>query len=50
MGGIQLEKQLVGKISRETRKFLPIRKKSQGVTPGMGSKGLNNKETSEEEQ
>ena len=34
------------KISRETRKFLPIRKKSQGVTPGMGSKGLNNKEKS----
>ena len=47
---ILANKHLVGKISRETRKFLPLRKKSQGVTPGMGSKGLSNKEKSEEEQ
>ena len=43
-------KHLVGKISRETRKFLPLRKKNQGVTPGMGSKGLSIKEKSEDEQ
>ena len=43
-------KKLVGEISRETRRYLPVRKKRQGVTPGMGSAGLRNKENSEEIQ
>ena len=47
---ILANKHLVGKIGRETRKFLPLRKKNQGVTPGMGSKGLSIKEKSEDEQ
>ena len=47
---ILANKHLVGKMNKETRKYFPLRKKVQGVTPGMGSKGLNNKEESEEEQ
>ena len=43
-------KHLVKKISKETRKFLPIRKSSRGTKPGMNSEGLKSKEGSEESQ
>ena len=47
---IMANKHLVEKISKKTKKYFPIRKKAQGVTPGMNSKGLSYKENSEEMQ
>ena len=41
---IKINRHLVKNISKEVRKFIPIRKKSQGTAPGMASKGLKNKE------
>ena len=38
------------KISSTVRRFMPVRKKVQGVEPGMASKGLKGKEGSEGEQ
>ena len=34
-------------LSKSVRRFLPLRKSNQGVEPGMGSKGLKNKDGSE---
>ena len=41
---------MISGISKGVRKYLPVRKKNQGVTPGMSSKGLSNKENSEDDQ
>ena len=43
-------KHLVEKIEKEVKRYFPVRKKSGGVQPGLTSKGMNNKEDSEEEQ
>ena len=43
---IRMNMNLKIKISPEVRKFLPVRRKTQGVEPRMGSAGLRNKEGS----
>ena len=47
---IMANKNLVEGIDKDVRKYFPIRKSNRGVTPGMTSEGMNNKELSEEKQ
>ena len=43
-------KHLISSRPREVKKYFPIRKSTRGTTPGMTSKGMKNKENSEDEQ
>ena len=43
-------KQYIEKITTQTRRYFPVRRKNQGTQPGINSKGLKNIEGSEEEQ
>ena len=47
---IRLNKELTSKIPSEVRRYLPVRRKKQGVEPGMGSEGLKKGEGTEEKQ
>ena len=47
---IMANENLVEGIDKEVKKFFPIRKSNKGVKLGMASKGMSNKEMSEDKQ
>ena len=47
---ILINKEIPSKIPTEVRKYFPFRKSNKGVKPGMTSKGMTEKEGSEERQ
>ena len=47
---IKLNRNLTSRISNQVKRFLPVRKKRQGVEPGMGSEGLKREDGTEEKQ
>ena len=47
---ILINKEIPSKIPTEVRKYIPFRKSNRGVQPGMTSKGMTDKEGSEERQ
>ena len=47
---IRLNRNLASKIPAEVRRYLPVRRKKQGVEPGMNSEGLKREEGAEEKQ
>ena len=47
---ILANRKLISHMDREVKKYLPVRRKTGGVEPGMSSAGLKNKEDREENQ